>query len=76
MKICHQPFTVNACAGRIEVRKRPSVGTSQSTPSTIRTMLTGARIVKRISFAGDGVALGRASACGTRDGARRLMLPS
>ncbi len=52
MKICHQPFTVNACAGRIEVRKSPSVGISQSSPSRIRKMLTGAFIVKRMSFAG------------------------
>ena len=46
-KICHQPFTVNASAGRIEVRKSPSVGTSQSTPSTASTRLTGPRATIR-----------------------------
>ena len=52
MKICHQPFTVNACAGRIEVMKRPSVGISQRSPRRTRKMLTGAFVVKRMSLAG------------------------
>ncbi len=74
MKICHQPFTVNACAGRIEVRKSPSVGISQSTPSRTRIRFTGARIRKRNTFAG---AVSRSLSFGFGVGtAATLMLPS
>src|SRR6185437_408364 len=40
-KNCHQPFEASADTGRIEVRKRPTVGTTQSAPSTTSTMLSG-----------------------------------
>ena len=50
-KICHQPFSVNACAGRIDVRKSPAVGTSHSNPSASSTSVTGARVANRIALA-------------------------
>src|SRR5262249_12284159 len=48
-KICHQPCEASSDAGRIEVANRPTVGTSQSRPTTTSSIWIGAlATVRRI----------------------------
>ena len=50
-KIFHQPFEASSDCGRIDVMKRPNVGTSHSTPSSASTRWTGAFATQRRIFA-------------------------